>query len=230
MFRQGIVLSLICLVLSAVGCTSGADQTSGPTVGLNATQAQGVLSRMQSTGNLSAFLYAVMTFEISGTEFAYPTQIAVDQVPITWMGSIFNGKVVESGPGEDVTDEVHGSISADGYWVESMYFSEQITRTNAKTGTFFRVTLRHTPVVNEAGGAIKDLGYFNQTSGDVQKYVAKIEYIDGPLINGKISPLSTYLSTDWKNGAKGQVPILKLTFAEGSGNRPKPGTNPGAGM
>jgi hypothetical protein len=220
------LLSVFCIILSMSACTAGTAATPGG-VRLVETQTGGNLARLQQAGNLTGFLSGYMNFKISGTEFAFPTQLTVDQVPIYWMKTIFNGKVEKAGPGEDLTDEVHGSLSEDGDWVESMYYGEQITRPSSKTATFFRVTLRHVPLQILNGPADKEIGVFNLSNGDLQKYVEKIEYRDGPWNNGQITPLSEYLSIDWNNTERGKVPVLRLTFAEGSGNRPAPGSNPG---
>jgi hypothetical protein len=57
---------------------------------------------------------------------------------------------------------------------------------------------------------------------DLQKYVAKIEYADGPLSGGQIVSTTTYISTDWQNTSYGQMPTLKLTFAREAGIQGEP--------
>ena len=215
-------LLLFVLTLSAACSKQGSTAATGPSSAVTPN----LLPAIQKNISLSASLNAVMTFVNSGTEFSFPSEFAVELIPIAWMDLIFNGRVEEAGPGEDVTYEVHGSVSRDGHWLESAYFSAQIIRTGSNTGNFFRVTLRSAPIVKILDGVSSDPGKLEQTGSEVQKYVAKIEYMDGPLVNGQISTRTTYLSTDWKNDSPGQAPVLKVQFSLESGGgtkTPSPG-------
>jgi hypothetical protein len=227
-----IVLSVLALFTScsAKGATTAQSsatstptgQTSTPLTSTNPaspSSIQNILAVVQQTGNMSVSLSAIVSLQVSASTVSYPTVFAADQIPITWTGVNFNGRIEEQGPGEDLVDEAHGSLSADGNRVESMYFSRQVTRPSANSGTFFRVTLTQVPIVTIVNGAATKPGIFDQTSTNLQQYVTKIEYLDGPLVNGQISSLSTYVSTDWLNNNPGQTPSLKLTFANGKGTR-----------
>jgi hypothetical protein len=242
--KLGLVL-LIMGGLSVIFSTScGTKSLTTSTTSLNPTTTQNTLNSIQQNGNLSVRFYGVMTFEFSGTQVSSPSELAVAGVPITWMGLIFNGTLEEKGAGEDITDVVHGSISPDGNWVETMYYSRQILRkTVNSSGTFYRITLTKiplsgnttiTPVVTTntapsvtAPASPAGLGTFQITGSDVQKYITKIEYADGPMAGSQIQSTTKYVTTDWKNIGVGQVPSLRLIFALGSGNAGLTPTIPG---
>jgi hypothetical protein len=212
-YRCGVAFFLTSLFLfSALAVTACSKQTSTAEVQPFSSSNRNLLAVIQTNRSLSASLSAVMTFGNTGTQFSFPSSFGVDLIPISWMDLIFNGKLSEAGPGEDVTYEVHGSVSRDGNWLESAYFSAQIIRVGSKNGNFFRVTLRNAPIVKLAGGIAPEPGKFELTGTEVQKYVAKIEYLDGPLVNGQVSTLTDYISTDWKNNGPGQAPALKVQF------------------
>jgi len=160
------------------------------------------------------------------------------------MGTIFNGILEEKGAGEDITDVVHGSISSDGNGVDSMCYSRQILRNTVNSsGTFYRLTLTNvplsgvttvTPVVTPNStssvttpASTSGVGTFQISGSDVQKYITKIEYADGPMNGTQIQSTTTYVTTDWKNTRVGQIPSLRLTFAIGSGNAGVTPTKPG---
>ena len=172
----------------------------------------GNLALLQQYSYLTATFYGVMTFNISGTVFTFPSELAIPSVPITWMGPIFNGKLEQVGPGKDVTIEVHGSASDDGTWLDTVYYSQRIVQTLTKTGNFYRVTLRNVPIAKLVDGVATELGTFQKEGSDLQKHVEKIEFADGPLSGGQITPTTIYVSTDWKDATAGQKPALKLTF------------------
>ncbi len=212
----GIAIALTVLFLAA--CISPS----------STSVSQNNLALIQQNGNLSVRFFSVMTFSSSGTLVTAPSELGVSGVPINWMGVIFNGRLEEFLAGEDTTDEVHGSVSADGNWIESMYYSRQILRTTANpSGTFYRISLKSVPISGAASGSTLGPGNFEKSSGDIQKYITQIEYADGPVIDSKINSITKYISTDWGNTFKGQIPTLKLTFAQGSGNLGKTPTKSG---
>jgi len=106
--------------------------------------------------------------------------------------------------------------------VNELTFSRKIIR--QADGVFFRVTLRNLPV-----WAGDNAGTFER-AGDVQKHVAKIEYMEGLVTGGEIVPACSFASADWKSVTPGQVPTLKVTFAEGSGAREWAGPTRGGSM
>ncbi len=181
---------------------------------------QNSLPLIQKNGNLSVKFSGVMTFEYSGTQVTSFSELAVEGVPIIWMERLFSGKLEEFGAGEDITDEVHGSLSADGNWIETFYYSRQILRkTTNPSGTFYRITLKNVPITGAANGSTAGPGNFIKSGADAQKYITKIEYADGPVKGGQINSTTKYVTTDWGNTGKGQVPTMKVTFALGSGNK-----------
>jgi hypothetical protein len=160
-----------------------------------------------------------MDFDYSGAVVRSPTELAVSGVPLQWMGANFNGKLQKSSTTEDVIDEVHGSISADGNWVESIYYSRQVLRKGTNSnGTFYRINLKNIPIDEEENGTAVKPGIFERSGTDIQKFITQIEYIDGLMKDGQIDPTIKYISTDWTNNSPGQTPSIKLVFAKGSGN------------
>ena len=71
------------------------------------------LALLQQNRYLKGRLYGLAAFDYAGTIMTFPSEFTVASVPIEWMDVIFSGKLEEGGPGEDVTDQVHGSVSAD---------------------------------------------------------------------------------------------------------------------
>jgi hypothetical protein len=216
----GIAAAVLVLILSLTSCTSPASGTISPNSSPALSGSQNNLAVIQEYGNLSARFYGLMTFKSSGTEVSFPSEFSVPPVSINWMGGVFNGKLEETGAGEDVTYEVHGGMSADGNWVDSVYFSRQILRKSANnSGSFFRVTLRSVPMVSTVNGAASQLGSFEKTGADVQKYISKIEYADGPMNGNQIASNTDYVSTDWKNTNSARMPVLKLVLGKGPGEQ-----------
>jgi hypothetical protein len=223
---QAVSIVMTVFVLSLSACSPASTPASvSPTVKNN-------LAVVQQNGNLSARFYGLMTFDYSGSPVKVLSELAVSGVPVEWMGALFSGKLEEFGPGEDVTDEVHGSLSADGNWVESLFFSRQILRTSANaSGTFYRVTLKNIHLVIVDAGTQAGQAAFEKTGSDIRKYVITVEYADGPVKDGKIVSKTTYTSTDWENIKAGQTPTLKMSFSKGSGNKGVTApAKPGMGM
>jgi hypothetical protein len=210
--RQVLDLAIIAALVSLSGCTT----SSAPSSLLEPISPDN-LALIQQNGNVSARLYGIMDFDYSGGVVRIPSELLVSGVPLTWMGAIFNGKYQKTGSGQTVTEEVHGSISADGDWVETVFFSRQITRIN-NSSTFYRVTLRNLHLKYATDTASTTTVIFESSGTDIQKYIAKIEYADGLLKDNRIESSISYISTDWQNNSPGQTPALSLTFGKGSGN------------
>jgi hypothetical protein len=223
-FFQKAGMAVLAISITLLGLT-GCGKTSAPDV-----EGQGSLASIQKNKYLIARLYGVMTFDYSGTTVTFPTELIISSVPLVWMGPIFDGKVENNGPGNDVTDQVHGSVSADGTWIVSLSYSRQIIRPGDKSLSY-RITLKNVPIANADTGTTNTPGTFEKTS-DVQKYVQTIEYNSGIFTGGKIVPAITYVSTDWENAKTGMQPALKITFetkpSETLGPMPPP--QPGMGM
>jgi hypothetical protein len=100
---------------------------------------------VQQNKYFTARLYGLMTFDFEGSPFAWQTELKIASVPVEWMGHIFDGKYIEGGPGEDVTDQVHGSVLKDGTWIDFLFYSRQIVRYGG-TAVFYRVTLKNVPI------------------------------------------------------------------------------------
>jgi hypothetical protein len=118
----------------------------------------------------------------------------------------FSGKLQESGPGEDITDRVSGTVSADGRILVSLVYSRQILRTN-NSSTSFSVSLSNVPIDI---GTI--LGSYNYSGAVIQGYISSITYVDGTIVSGQIVASTTYGSTDWGNIQ--QPPTLTITFGK----------------
>lgn len=223
-FFQKAGMAALALSIILPGLT-GCGKTTAPTV-----KGQGSLASIQKNKYLIARLYGVMTFDYSGTTVTFPTELIISSVPLVWMGPIFDGKVENNGPGNDVTDQVHGSVSADGTWIESLSYQRQIIRPGDKSLSY-RITLKNVPIANAATGTTTTPGTFEKTS-DIQKYVQTIEYNSGIFTGGKIVPAITYVSTDWENAKQGMQPALKITFEEKPSETlgPMPPPQPGMGM
>lgn len=168
------------------------------------------LFSLREYASLTVTMSCLMTFDCYKTTFTWSSEFAVQDVPIDWMDRIYSGRLDKSSPGNDTTDLVHGSVSADGEWLDSAMFSRQVSRALQKTSTMYRVTLRNLPIAS----LVRDQCKFEKTGADLQKYVVKIEYLDGPLSGTQIVPNTTYLSTDWQNTTAGQTPALKLQFSK----------------
>jgi hypothetical protein len=145
------------------------------------------------------------------------------------MGQIFDGKVVNNGPGNDMTDTVHGSVSTDGGWILSLSYSRQVARTGGKS-VFYRINMKNIPITVFNNGTVETKQFEKQ--GDVQKYIEKIEYNDGLYDGTTITPAITYVSTDWANTGVGVQPSLKLAFEIKPSITlgPMPPPQPGMGM
>ena len=179
--------------------------TSGPPPVVPPPPAGEYLPLLQVNGHLAVSLQADMTFLSGGRNLSFPTQLFVPPVPITRNGASFSGRLEESGPGEDVTDLVNGTVSPDGATLLSLVYSRQVLR-SAGTGTFYQVTLQNLPLASAT------LGAYSGNGPGLQTYVTGIAYEDGPLNGTQIMPTTTYVSTDWA-GASGQKPALTLTFS-----------------
>ena len=216
-----LVIILSIILIGFTGCSKT------PVTG---TGNQSHLSTVQQNKFLTARLYGLMTFDYSGTTVSFPTELIIASVPINWMGQIFDGKLVSTGPGNDLTDQVHGSVSADGNWILTLSYSRQIIRTGGKSVSY-RITLKNIPIFKTTNSVTTEPGKFEQ-EGDVQKFIETIEYTNGLYDGSKIVPEVTYVSTDWSNVTQGLQPILKLTFEEKASQiiGPMPPPQPGMGM
>jgi hypothetical protein len=215
-FFQIIRLALVLTIVAGaiVGCTQKSSTlpaiSSSTTTSPQSTSTANITSVttntvvFQSFHSFAADFRAFITFTVSNTTASYPTELAVPQVPVTWNGLSFSGNLQESGPGEDITDEVSGTVSPDGNTLSQLIYSRKIMRTT-NTGTYFSITLRGVPL---NAGLIT--GLYSFSGALLQQYVITINYMDGPIVSGQIEASTAYLSTDWANTQ--QMPALTLTF------------------
>jgi hypothetical protein len=204
---------LTALMAGAAACSSAtgpavssADSRAGLTIPAS------YVSLLQQNQGLSARFSGLMTFKSTGTEVVSQTEFAVPPLAIQWMGPVFNGEVEKGGAGDDIKDSVHGSLTPDGTYITSFSFSRQVLSSTTKRGTFYRVTVRNVPIIAGSGTASVS-PEFSKTGADVRKYVEKIEYANGPVVNKQITSITEYISTDW-NATAGAAPILKITFSK----------------
>jgi hypothetical protein len=189
-----IILSLILLGPVACGKTPAASKSSGS------------LNTLQQNKYLTARVYGVMTFDFGGEMVSYPTELKIASVPLQWMGQVFKGDLVVSGPQYSLTDQVHGSVSADGEWLLTLSYSRQIVR--PLDSVAYTVSLRNVPIISSANTTEKVRSV--EIQGDVQKYIDDINYMAG----GAGATLTKYTSMDWANSDQGTQPILKVTFEQ----------------
>jgi hypothetical protein len=197
---------------STTGSATTTSPVQSPTPGTN-TPLTGDPFWVEKKGGVGASLSAVMTLAVANQTRAYPTILAIPAVSIKWAGNVFDGQRQESGPVEDVLDQVHGSLSVDGKSFDSFMFSRVITRISSNNGTSFRVTLQNIPIGEQPVGTPPFPG-FEMSGADIQNYVVSIDYSEGPLDAGKIVPSTKYVSTDWNNSGPGQKPMLKISIKD----------------
>ena len=167
-------------------------------------------------GNVSARLFGLATFEADGQTASYPIEFAVPPITINWMGAIFNGQLEKAGGGQDTTYKVHGSMSTDGKWIESMVFSREILRP-VYGWDFFRVTLRNVPLTSTRDENGNERAVSNKVSSDVQRYLMGIEY--------NVAPSSfVYVSTDLSDTSC--IASLDVVLATGPGSDAGNGSGP----
>lgn len=207
-------LAVLIVLTFVTSCSSNASVTT--------TSSSSEAAWLQQSGNMTINFSAMMNFDVAGypgsPTFTYPTQLTVPAVPITWMGSIFNGSVTDTGKGYNLTDEVHGSVSADGAWINEVTFSRKSFSQSGQIS--YSVTLVNVPI-SKPGTASTTVANFAKKGTDVRKFISKIAYSSG----GSIS--TEYESTVWED--TNNVLNLTVDFAKGKGTRPSGMPLAGAG-
>jgi hypothetical protein len=202
---------VICALATAIMLTFLTACSSSASVSTASDKSE--IAWLQQSGNMTINFSAMMNFDVTGypgsPSFTYPTQLAVPAVPITWMGTIFNGTVTDNGTGYTLTDEVHGSVSADGAWINEVTFSRKSFSQSGQIS--YSVTLVNVPI-SKPGTASTTLANFAKKGTDVRKFISKIAYTSG----GSIS--TEYESTVWED--TNNVLNLTVDFAKGKGTRP----------
>lgn len=197
------MLIFSCSPKAGLTLTTGQSTT---TTGTGVTTVTGNPLNFQLYKGLAVKLQAQVTLNLNSTNFSYPTDFEVPQVPINWNGNSFSGKLLESGAGEDITDLVNGELSADRKTLVKLTYSRTILKAD-NTGISFQVV-----VVNVPLDPSNTTGVYHFTGSSLQSNVTSIQYSDGPVIAGVISPTTSYVSTDWTNTT--QMPTFFLTFAK----------------
>ncbi len=203
LFAAVLLISVASLVL--VACGKAPTETSAPTTSLSA---QASLAEIQKNGYLVARLFGIVTFDFGGQDVAWPTELKIASVPLTWMGAIFTGKLEVTTDDASLVDEVHGSVGSDGESISSFSFSRKIIRPRDAVGYY--VTLKNLPLGNK--DASKPTPFSFEATGDVQKFVQEIAYGAGGTLQAGTVPQTTFKSMDWKNTTLGGKPSLKVAF------------------
>jgi hypothetical protein len=203
--RKASVLVWVSIFAVLIGLTACSQAELGVSDSKTASSSTGTsgdnnLSLLTQKKGCSVRLYGLMTFDAFNQDWSWPTEFKLPPIAITWMGPIFNGRLETVGQGSAIY-EVHGGASADGNWIESMYYSVNTSR-SAQLGVFYRVTLRNIPLNLTSNSVTSWTPIFEMSGSEVQKYAAKIEYAGA----------NTYVSTDWQTKLSGHLPELKLEF------------------
>jgi hypothetical protein len=199
----GFFVRFIVLAAATLTLLNGCGASTPPP---SATDTQNKVS-FANFGNLSARLFGLATFEGYEQTIEWPIEYAVPPISISWMGNIFNGLLEGAGPGGYTTYQVHGSVSDDGAWIESMFFSKKVLNPTSNTGVFFRVTLQNVPLVRAVDESGNEQASSNKSGPDVQRFLSKVEYI--------FDPNFSYLGTNC--GDTTCVASLSVTLATGPG-------------
>ena len=207
--RLPAVISVFMLVLSiscgakSVSPSSSADASSSP---------------LSNFGNVSVRVFGSGTFESYNQTLVYPVEFSIPPISVYWMGLIFNGLLENAGAGADITYTVHGSVSADGAWIESMTYSKEI---GPGSSNYFQVTLKNVPLTKSVDDKGNPVLVCTKTASDVQRFVGQINYASLGVFK--------YLATDW--GDSTYPATLSVTVATGEGSKAGDGpTSPRGGM
>ena len=195
-----VFLAALMLGVTACGPSSPAGLRGSPTStpGLRA---------IQKAKYLRASLSGLVIMPFGTQANILPILLDIPSVPIQWNGTIFDGTVKGAGPNGGTTVQVHGSVSDDGEWVETMSFNRQVASGGTGSIDFCQVILQEVPITPVTGN-VTAIGAFLKSGADVQKHVEKLLYTQGGGTMGTV-PLS-FNSLLWDNAA--QPPVLKLAF------------------
>jgi hypothetical protein len=164
-------ISLVLIVGALVFCGACGGK---PAAALSSSTIQTV-SPLSNFGNVSADVFGAATFEGYDQTFNYPIEFNIPPISITWMGLIFNGLLQGAGPGSDTIYKVHGSVTADGAWIDSMIFSKEV-RPLTGVGSFFQVALKNVPLTRNVDTQGTVTFICQKTASDVQRFVGDIQY------------------------------------------------------
>ncbi len=204
--------AILALTVFLPGCTPSAASTTSKQTGTTPpTTSTGPnhLTFLQGTASLSVDLFGLVTYRTGTATATFASVFFVHSGPVKWSGTTFSGHLEEAGAGEDITDTVEGSVSADGYNLVSLTYSRVIIRPAVANGTSYTVSLAGVPL---ASGS--NVGAFQLAGAGVQKYVSAIKYADGKLNGTQIVSSFEYVSTDWANTNPSEQPTLKVTFGQ----------------
>lgn len=196
---RSITAALVVMVLSLTMAACGQKPES------TATDPE-ALASLQQNKYLISDLYGYMTFDCGGNPISWAADLGTASVELFWAGQVFNGKTVVNGDGYSVTEQIFGSVSADGQWLTQLVFSRLIQRTTDYCG--YSISLKNVPLISPANSSAIRTIY--QKNGDIEKYVEQIQYASAGFMGGAATPTTVYTSTDWSNDS--QPPVLTLTF------------------
>ena len=155
------------------------------------------LARLLQADTVRISLKIPLTVNVDGHDEKRLEEFIVN-TSIAWYGNVFHASRFEAGSNTTIV-AVHGNVTSDGAWVDSMAF-DRVVLLNSKSQYIFFAGLRSIPLtVVEKGGVV---GTFVQ-AGDIRKYVANLTY--------NPEDKSTYVSTDWQSASF--PPVLRLDFS-----------------
>ncbi len=194
------VLFSLVVVFTLVACQQGTSAQS-------AKETQG-LEHLRQAKFLKASLSGRMTFDYGTSTRGWATNLRVPSVPITWLGTVFNGRVEQKVTGGNVLIVVHGTVSEDGAFVNALTYSKAIVVPGSVMS--YSITLRSLPVVSVFGSNVT--GSFEKKDLDVRKYVESLDYkasIGGVAVDNGEAQMATGVF-DWTG--QDQIPWLRVFF------------------
>jgi len=168
---------------------------------------------LEGSTTISVRLYGIMEYATYGIRFTHPTTLEVLTVPTGWMNYSFRGFDLRQEATQTITDQVHGTVSADAAWITNLVYTRYLTRSSANDGVFYKVVMNNIPIVEIKEGMAR--AYV--LGADIRKYVESVEYYEQSVVDGQLVITTTYLSTDWQQDIGGQAPYILVLFEEGEG-------------
>ena len=188
------VIFVLSMLLFVTGCRRAEKE-----------QIETVVGNVKTFQSISISLQGVIKVIDHGVERSGSADFNINAVPITWNGSMFYGSTYEDDSNR-IADDVHGIISEDGQWIETLQFS-QMRVGGEMMGIMYSVTLTNVPVAEvNAENQTVITGIFSRIGG-VGKFVKSVEYEQKGV---------QYVSMDWLNLA--QPSSLNVTFSEDPGH------------
>jgi len=195
-----IVTALVVLLLPACSSPAASTVSSG-------------FELLEDSTTISVRLYGIMEYATYGIRFTHPTTLEVLTVPTGWMNYSFRGFDLRQEATQTITDQVHGTVTADAGWITNLVYTRYLTRSSDNDGVFYKVVMNNIPIIEITEGFAQ--AYV--AGADIRKYVESVEYYEQSVLNGQLVITTTYLSTDWQQDIGGQAPYILVLFEEGEG-------------